>query len=66
MTDKMVSGQWKQLRDKFEVISHECQKWITIRSHLVTAIEAFLRTISSTESQWNDNPNESEFLYVSF
>lgn len=54
----MAAGQWKQLRDKFEVISNECLKWIKIRSSLINSIEIFLRTISNTESQWQEKENE--------
>lgn len=59
MADKMVVGQWKQLRDKYEVIALECNKWIQIRSTLINSIEIFLATISSTESLWQESQAES-------
>ena len=58
MTDKIAVGQWKQLRDKFQVIHSECNKWVNIRTKLISTIEAFLGAISSAQSQWQDSQAE--------
>ena len=58
MGDKIAVGQWKQLRDKFQVIHSECNKWVNIRSKLMNSIENFLTTISLAQSQWQESQAE--------
>jgi hypothetical protein len=58
MADKMVAGQWKQLREKFQAVTEEANKWTQIRSTLMTSIGIFLETISNSQTNWQESHAE--------